>query len=401
MLLSPESMVEKNWLSAAALTELFQKHQPRLSASDISVDFGAAAEFKRDVLLQSFHESHEKLANDDEFLAFCQKESWWLDNFAHFEALRDHLGESNWTKWPEPFRDPVGVMSTLPTQLSQEILFSKFKQFQFESQWRKLKSYANTAGVRICGDMPIFVAHQSADVWANQNQFLLDEAGQPTSVAGVPPDYFSETGQLWGNPLYDWERMESDGFKWWCDRFRRALEQYDLLRVDHFRGFDKFWKIPSDAETAAEGNWENGPGEKPFRAAEAALGSLPIWAEDLGDIDQGVHDLRDNLGFPTMRVLQFGYASEHDDFHRHTTFVENCIAYTGTHDNDTLMGWVDSRVSEVQESGHDALAPFLEDGPDQEPIHFQMINLLYQSAAKVAIVPMQDALGLGNEAVHG
>ena len=283
-------------------------------------------------------------------------------------------------------------------QLKDGIEFSKFKQFLFEIQWNDLKNYANQNCVSICGDMPIFVAHESADVWANQSQFLLDDNGNPTFVAGVPPDYFSETGQLWGNPLYDWPVMEADGYRWWNARFRRALSQYDLLRVDHFRGFDQYWKIPADAETATEGCWEPGPGAKPFLAASAELGPLPIWAEDLGDIDQGVHDLRDQLHFPTMRVLQFGYSGEHDDFHRHTTFPQRCIGYTGTHDNDTLVSWLETRSSEIAQSdASDVLAQFLDPNID-EPIHFQLINLLYRSNAAVAIVPLQDALGLGGEA---
>lgn len=395
LLLSPELMVADGWISAAFAKAIASDFDDILDATPNEVNFDSVAEFKRRLLTASFEESTAAIQRSTEFIDFCGRQSWWLENFARFEALREHLGENDWTKWPPEYRDPANIAPALLDHIKHEIDFSKFKQFLFENQWNHLRSYANQKGVRICGDMPIFVAFDSADVWANQDQFLLDSDGRPTSVAGVPPDYFSETGQLWGNPLYDWQKMEADGHLWWKDRFRRALDQFDLLRVDHFRGFDQYWKIPADAQTAAEGAWEAGPRDKPFLAAKAALGKLPIWAEDLGDIDQGVHDLRDRLGFPTMRVLQFGYANAQDDFHRHTTIPEHCIAYTGTHDNDTLMGWIHSRNESFSDGTEDPLAEFLVDGSE---IHLQIIKLLYASPAKVAIIPLQDALGLGGEA---
>ena len=309
----------------------------------------------------------------------------------HFKEI---TGEDDWTKWPPECREPDKLDHSSFPQFATEVLFSKFKQFVFETQWMDLKSYANQKGISICGDLPIFVALESADVWANQEQFQLGIDGKPDFVAGVPPDYFSETGQLWGNPLYDWAKMEADQFKWWTDRFRRTLQQFDLCRVDHFRGFDRYWSIPIDAESAAMGSWQAGPKSKPFRAAEEELGRLPIWAEDLGDIDQGVHDLRDELGFPPMRVLQFGYANREDKFHRHDSMPTHCVAYTGTHDNDTIMGWLATRDS-ASCVGGDALAEVLN---SNEPLNFQIIRLLYHSLANHAIVPLQDVLGLGNEA---
>ncbi|MCL4123406.1 UNVERIFIED_CONTAM: hypothetical protein GTU68_032794 [Idotea baltica] len=395
LLLSPELLVADGWISAAYSQAILSDFEGVWETNLSEVDFNSVTEYKRRLLIASFEESIKAIQQSTEYLDFCGRQSWWLENFARFEALREHLGEHDWTQWPLECRAPANITPQLLDKIKNEIEFSKFKQFLFESQWKRLKSYANQKGVCICGDMPIFVGFESADVWANQDQFLLNSDGKPTSVAGVPPDYFSETGQLWGNPLYDWQKMEADNYSWWKDRFHRALDQYDLLRVDHFRGFDQYWKIPAGAETAAEGSWEVGPRDQPFLAAEAALGKLPLWAEDLGDIDQGVHDLRDRLGFPTMRVLQFGYATAHDDFHRHTTIPEHCIAYTGTHDNDTLMGWIHSRGETEAANGDDALAEFLVDGP---AIHLQMINLLYASPAKVAIVPLQDAIGLGGEA---
>ena len=400
LLLSADKLLDQGWIQAQTFEELLKQH-PNLESSPNKVDFEAAAHFKNDLLKAAFAESADKLKHNDSYNQFCRAQAWWLDDFSCFEALRVLTGVDDWTSWPSEYHDPTAAINSTAlsdsnSELSKEIEFSKFKQFLFEAQWSQLKNYANQKGVSICGDMPIFVAHESADVWANQSQFLLDENGNSTAVAGVPPDYFSETGQLWGNPLYDWQAMEADGFKWWCRRFRRALDQFDLLRVDHFRGFDRYWKIPADAETAAKGTWESGPGEKPFRAAQQELGQLPIWAEDLGDIDQTVHELRDRLEFPTMRVMQFGYSDPNDDFHRHTTFQPHCVAYTGTHDNDTLMSWFELRRESLGDQ-HDVLREFLEAGND-EPMHLQLIELLYQSAANVAIVPLQDVLGLGNDA---
>ncbi len=395
LLLSPELLVTDNWLAVESLAALVDHYESALSRQPEQVDFDSVTEFKQRLLQTAFDESGGQLATDAEYQQFCNEQAWWLDDFAKFEALREHFGQADWTKWPTVCRQPNNLPVAALNQIQTGIQFSKFKQFLFESQWNRIKKYANEKGIKICGDMPIFVAFESADVWANQSQFLLDSKGNPLCVAGVPPDYFSKTGQLWGNPLYDWDAMETNGFAWWCDRFRRALNQYDLLRVDHFRGFDQYWKVPAGAKTAVDGAWVTGPKDKPFLAAERALGKLPIWAEDLGDIDQDVHDLRDRLGFPTMRVLQFGYAAADDDFHRHTTYAPHSIAYTGTHDNDTVMGWYRSRQNSIPNGGHDALAEYLN---GEEETHIQIIELLYRSLANVAIVPLQDAIGLGNSA---
>jgi 4-alpha-glucanotransferase len=393
-LISPAELVDDSWVSQAELDQLMANHGQGLSESQEQAKFDQAAELKDDLLGIAFNNFISNSLQLEQFDEFCQQQAWWLTDFANFEALREQLGENDWTKWPDHYRS-----GTLPENLQEAIgtaiSFSKFKQYLFDRQWRKLKSYANQKGIKICGDMPIFVAHDSADVWAHQDQFLLDSNGQPTVVAGVPPDYFSETGQLWGNPLYDWPAMSENGFSWWVDRFKRALGQFDLLRVDHFRGFAAYWEIPADAETAVDGRWAKGPREMPFIAAEQALGDLPIWAEDLGEIDQSVHDLRDRLNFPSMRVMQFGFENEADDMHRHTTYSQNCIGYTGTHDNDTLIGWFNSRRNGVNEDAVDVLAGYLNGDSD---INFQIIKLLYESPAKTAIVPLQDVLGRGTEA---
>jgi len=395
LLISPELLGKAGWISEPSYKAWTHEYESSAVEDLNAVNFDQVTQFKRQLLRTAFDESLDTLDRCTKFTQFCDDHAWWLHDFARFEALKEITGESNWTKWPLDCRDPKNFEESSIPQISNEIRFSKFKQFLFESQWRELKSYANRKGISICGDLPIFVAFESADVWANQQQFQLDTAGNPLFVAGVPPDYFSETGQHWGNPLYDWSTMEADQFRWWTDRFRRTLEQFDLFRVDHFRGFDQYWSIPADAESAIHGSWNAGPGRKPFRAAEKVLGRLPIWAEDLGDIDQGVHDLRDELGFPPMRVLQFGYSQRHDNFHRHDSMPTHCVAYTGTHDNDTLMGWFDARGKSDEGHGDDVLAEFL---TGDTSIHFQIIGLLYHSSANHAIVPLQDVLGLGNEA---
>jgi 4-alpha-glucanotransferase len=318
----------------------------------------------------------------------------WLDDFCRFEALMLHFGHSDWTKWPiELVRRFSDAIDHWDQKLVTEIELSEFQQFIFDRQWKKLKRYANQHGVKVYGDMPIFVAQDSADVWANQNLFALDMFGKPELVAGVPPDYFSKTGQLWGNPQYRWDVLESTEYAWWTARFRGALQQFDLLRVDHFRGFEAYWEVPATAKTAVSGRWVKGPGAKPFRAARAKLGELPMIAEDLGMITEAVHELRDELGFPGMRVFQFGFSSEEDDFHRPSTYTQRSVAYTGTHDNDTLVGWY--RERQCDDESADPLDAIVTGGPD---VHWQMIESVLLSASDTAIVPIQDFLGLGNEA---
>jgi 4-alpha-glucanotransferase len=247
------------------------------------------------------------------------------------------------------------------------------------------------------GDMPIFVAHGSADVWANQSIFSLNELGMQTVVAGVPPDYFSKTGQLWGNPLYRWDRLAETNYAWWTRRFQSAFEMYDLLRIDHFRAFEAYWEVPASAPTAISGRWVPGPGAAPFEAAQRQLGELPIVAEDLGMITDAVHDLRDQLRFPGMRVLQFGFDYEHDSFHRPESFPENSAAYTGTHDNSTIMGWYRDRQP-PKGSKPDILDRYLDLTADESTLHWQLIAMVLGSRAHTAIVPMQDILGLDDSA---
>lgn len=371
------------------------------AADPAMVDFAAVAERKQALLRLAFEQSKTRqpatwqAARSD----FENRHADWLDDFACYEVLLNHFGEPDWTQWPAEWagRAPE-AMAELDGQFGEELAFSKFKQFVFDRQWQTLKRYANERKVRLYGDMPIFVAHESADVWANRDLFALRPDGTPALVAGVPPDYFSKTGQLWGNPQYDWQALELTDFDWWTRRFARAFEQFDLLRVDHFRGFEAYWEVPADARTAIGGRWVEGPGAKPFRAAEKVLGELPLVAEDLGLITEGVHQLRDELGFPGMRVLQFGFDSPNDDFHRPSAYPEHSVAYTGTHDNDTVMGWYGERLKGPAKQvlpSDDLLHQVLS---GDEPVHWQLVGSVWRSPADTVVAPVQDILGLGNEA---
>lgn len=334
----------------------------------------------------------------DEFEAFCTRQRWWLEDFALFAALMKHLGTDQWERWPhELVTRQLAALAQWREKLAKEIELEQFVQFVFYSQWRRLKLYANRRGVRLFGDMPIFVAHGSADVWANQSIFWLDEAGKKTVVAGVPPDYFSETGQLWGNPLYNWPALQATNYAWWVRRFQSAFELYDLLRIDHFRGFQAYWEVPANAPTAISGRWAEGPGSAPFDAARQQLGELAIVAEDLGMITDAVHELRERLRFPGMRVMQFGFDVEHDVFHRPDSFPENCVAYTGTHDNNTIMGWYYQR-QQNRNGQPDILERYLDHTTAASTLHWQLISMVFGSAAHTAIVPIQDILGLDDSA---
>ncbi len=390
LLISPQSLVDEGLLSPTDI-----EPPPWLATNPARVDYQAVTHYKRSVLRKAFENfqsgSHPQLqAALDQFVAGAS----WLDEFARFEALMFHFGHSDWTQWPiELVRRFSDAIDSWDQKLTTEIEYSEFQQFIFDRQWKRLKRYAADRGVLMYGDMPIFVAHDSADVWANQNLFALDMFGKPTLVAGVPPDYFSTTGQLWGNPQYRWDVLQSTDYAWWTARFRGALQQFDLLRVDHFRGFEAYWEVPASAKTAVSGRWVVGPGSKPFDAARLKLGELPMIAEDLGMITQAVHELRDELGFPGMRVFQFGFDTEEDDFHRPSDYNGRSVAYTGTHDNETLMGWYRNR--RPANDAADPLDAIVTGGDD---VHWQMIDSVLQSASDTAIVPIQDFLGLGNEA---
>jgi 4-alpha-glucanotransferase len=331
----------------------------------------------------------------EEFDLFCQEEKDWLDDYALFMACKDAHGGRCWLEWEEELINPTpAVLDALRKELSERIHYYNFIQFIFQKQWAELRDYAHAHDVEIIGDIPIFVSLDSADVWGNKELFQLDSKGYPTSVSGVPPDYFSETGQLWGNPLYDWDYHKTTGYDWWIKRVRRQLSLTDYLRIDHFRGFEAYWSIPAGEETAVNGQWVKGPGEDLFLAIARALGDdLPIWAEDLGVITPEVEHLRDDLGFPGMKVLQFGFGDLNDtNYIPHFYTSTNCICYTGTHDNDTTMSW----YSQQPEAIRDRIRRY--GNTDGNLVGRDFIRFAMSSIARYAIFPIQDLMLLGSEA---
>jgi 4-alpha-glucanotransferase len=400
LLVGLDKLAEEGWLSKSELDDAPQ-------FEDAAVDFEKVRPFRRQCLARA-HQAFLGQATNAQKIAFeefCGEQGWWLDDYVKFAALKEAHQDRPWTNWTHDASSRTRSTSENDaSELTAAEEFERFVQFQFHSQWRDLQAHARTRGIRLMGDVPIFVAHDSADVWAHQDLFYLDELGQPTVVAGVPPDYFSETGQLWGNPLYRWDRMERDGYSWWRQRLGFALRQFDLVRLDHFRGFESYWEIPAGAPTAAHGRWVPGPGAKFFRQLAAELGELPIVAEDLGVITAAVDALRDGLGLPGMRILQFAFGEDaKGPEYRPHNYPRHCVVYTGTHDNDTTVGWFESGAGagttrtarQVAEERRFALAYI---GTDGRQIHWDMIRLALGSVADTAIVPLQDVLGLGTGA---
>lgn len=362
---------------------------------DSRVDFGAVIEWKMPLLWKSFERfnARDEAGKSPYYSLFHQKASAWLDDFALFMALKDHYHGKPWTEWEPAIRArKPEALASWREQLADRVNFHRYLQYQFSAQWLRLKVHANQRGISIMGDIPIFVAHDSADVWSHPELFYLDETGAPTVVSGVPPDYFSATGQRWGNPLYRWDVLAESGYAWWIERFRAALAQVDMIRLDHFRGFVGYWEIPAEEETAVKGQWKPGPGEALFKALKKALGRVPIIAEDLGVITQEVDDLRIKFGFPGMRVLQFAFSSDADNIHLPHNFERKTLVYTGTHDNDTTVGWYNTRKPEEQHIVREYLAT------DGQSIYADFIRAAFSSVADLAIVPLQDVLGLGSEA---
>jgi 4-alpha-glucanotransferase len=356
------------------------------------VAFDAVEAFKLHRLRRAFARFRERSDLRPRLAAFRERHADWLDDFALFMALRGSRPGA-WTEWePELVRRDGAALAQARHRLQDEVNFHAFVQLLFFEQWEVLRAYAHAHGVRIVGDVPIFVAHDSADVWAHQDLFYLDRHGRPTLVAGVPPDAFSETGQRWGNPLYRWDVLKARGFDWWIARFRATLAMVDVVRVDHFRGFQACWQIPASEATAIHGEWVETPGLALFAATRAALGDFPVIAEDLGLITPEVHALRKALGFPGMRVLQFAFGGGPDNLYLPHNYTRDSVVYTGTHDNDTTAGWYAAAPSHVQ----DHVRRYL--GVDGRDIAWDMIRAALCSVADTAIIPVQDVLALGGEA---
>ena len=338
-------------------------------------------------------EAHKHFNEDVGYLAFLQEESWWLEDYALFMAIKETEELRPFWTWDKAlrYRDPAAMKKAAETQV-ERVSFWKFVQYVFFSQWSKLRRYANRNGIRIIGDMPFYVALDSADVWAHPDLFQLDGAGNPTAVAGVPPDYFSATGQLWGNPLYDWARMQKEEYGWWIMRLKKALTMYDFLRIDHFRAFDTYCSIPAGDVNAVNGKWMTGPGMNFWNEVKKQLGEPNIIAEDLGEIFDSVKQLLEDTGFPGMKVMQFGFGGKYEDSdHLPHNYPINSVAYTGTHDNDTVMGWSKSdRTASANAKRYTGAGLF-------EPLNKAMIKSVYASPSALVIVPMQDVLGLGSD----
>jgi len=394
-LIGLDPLVEQGLLRASEL-------EPLLGLPRDFTDFGRLVPLKRGLLARASERlasraSGSLLAEYEEFLHRCGAP--WLDDYALFRALKSAHGERPWPEWDSAYaRRAPAALARAREVYRESIACTRITQFLFDQQWRALRAYASDRNVCLFGDMPIYLALDSADAWAHPEMLLIDRDGRPSYVAGVPPDYFSEDGQLWGNPLYDWAFHERTGFQWWIERTRHAAQQAHLVRIDHFRGFEAFWSIPRGENTARQGKWVKGPGDALFVALERALGLLPIVAEDLGVITPEVDALRDGHGLPGMVVLQFAVADPEFD---PDAIAENSVCYTGTHDNDTTVGWFrgngdDTRTAEEIKRTRTLALEWT--GGAAESIHRDMIRLAFSSASTLAIAPMQDYLGLGSGA---
>lgn len=382
LLISPQRLLHEDLLEPEDVADI-----PRFAGD--RVEFDRVSELKFALLRTAWRRFQDQAALDA--FVSAPEQRGWLDDYALFMALKERAGGAPWWTWDRKLmrREPAALRRAR-TDLADEIRFWQFVQFLFFRQWTEVRDEANTRGIRIMGDVPIYVACDSADVWSNRELFELDDNGQPTVVAGVPPDYFSKTGQRWGNPLYRWEAMQGTEYKWWVARIKTNLRLADVLRLDHFRGFVAYWEIPASEPTAVHGRWMPGPGVSLFAAIKRSLGDLPLIAEDLGFITQDVHDLRETVGLPGMRILQFGFGQA-DSPHLPHRYEPHTVVYTGTHDNDTARGWF-STASELE---RETAAAYL--GCSEDSVSWCLIRSAYTSVAETAIVPVQDILDLGSE----
>ena len=383
-------LIEAHLLSEEDLRDVF------FGDNEEYIDYGAIYNQKYPLLRKAYEnfkssDNHEMRENLEHFK---RENASWLNDYSLYISLKNHFNGLPWNEWAHDIKNREhGAMEHYKNELADDIEYHNFIQFLFFKQWGDVKRYANENGIKIIGDIPIFVAADSSDAWANPEIFLFDEERKPVKVAGVPPDYFSATGQLWGNPLYNWQKLKETNYSWWVERVRANLSTCDIIRIDHFRGFEAYWAVPYGDDTAINGQWEPGPGIDLFNAIKSQLGELPIIAEDLGLMTQGVIDLREATGFPGMKILGFAFDSgEENDYLPHT-YTKNCVVYTGTHDNDTLIGWFQKAKEEDRQFARD----YLNSRSDDE-IHWDAIRGAWSSVASIAISPVQDFLGLGSEA---
>jgi 4-alpha-glucanotransferase len=367
-----------------------QKSSPRFPLQKI--DFKKLLNWKPAILKLAFENFIDRNSPQTklDYDQFTTDNAFWLQDYALFNALREKYQLVSWNNWPKPLRErEPKALTAAVKENHQEIEFHQFLQFLFFRQWGRLKSYANAKSIQLIGDIPIFMGYDSADVWAHPSLFQLDEDLEPLAVAGVPPDFFSDTGQLWGNPLYEWEAHKDEKYDWWCNRVSESLKTVDLIRLDHFRGFSGYYSIPAGSKTAENGEWVPGPGRQLFEVMLSKIGSLPFIAEDLGVITEDVTALRDRYQFPGMRLLQFAFWEDGDHEFLPHNYPDNCVAYTGTHDNDTTVGW----FKDAPQHERNFCASYL--GGHTKNIAHQMIQTIWRTNARIAIAPMQDFLKLG------
>jgi len=388
LLISPEFLIKDGLLNESEIGNA-PGNDPH------HVDFGPVINYKYDLLQKAFYQYKKgKKTFKHEFDNFCKKNSYWLDDYSLFMAAKQHHGGASWTQWDRSIKFRKNI-SEWENKLSDGIEYHKFLQFIFDKQWTDVRKYAHEKGIKIIGDLPIFIAYDSADLWANKELFTVREDGSLEFVAGVPPDYFSATGQLWGNPLYKWKAMEKDHFKWWRSRISKLMEMVDIIRIDHFRGFDAYWEIPGNAETAINGRWVKAPGEKLFNTIKKELGDVPIIAEDLGVITDSVEELRDKFEFPGIKILQFGLGEYGDKKFLPHNHIKNCVVHTGSHDNETTRGFLESEGKKKSGIYEWTQKYFNYLGNNMT---FELIRSVYASVANIAVIPMQDILNLDNSA---
>jgi 4-alpha-glucanotransferase len=398
LLINPKFLTETGYLSKSET-----QRGPSFSAG--RVDYRAVSDYKKRLFYKAYRGFGSQQTKDCEFETFCQENNFWLEDYALFAALKDHFEGELWNKWPVDIRDRrARALKRWEEELAERIEMEKFLQFVFFYQWSSLKTYCNSKGIQIIGDIPFYVSYDSAGVWANPEIFKLGPDKKLLTVGGIPPDYFSSTGQLWGNPIYRWDVLKDMKYSWWVKRIAHNLKLFDVVRLDHFKGFVDYWEVPAGERTAVNGKWIKGPREDFFNTLLRHFPNLPFIAEDLGIITPEVHSLRDKFGFPGMRVLQFAFGNDPlADEYKPMNYIQNCVAYTGTHDNDTLIGWLyggrgysTRRPEEIRKEKRNALAYLGSAKKDRKNIHWEFIRLLMMSSANLVIIPMQDLLGLGD-----